>query len=467
MIGNSILEVAIGMIFIFALLAVLVTQINSLVSNIFNLRGKDLKKGIQTLITDNQIQAKLLAHPIIKMVNVAVPPDAQIPKEMVKTITDKEAERVTYITPTAFVEALLNILILDSDTVMFTPLQNAINNLPSSPEKSRLREMLQSLREEFSEDALRKMGMTVYLLQDVTPEQRQSLYDGIRDIEANIGQIRFNSEQLIPLMNGIRRVKDPRFRAALESVVVTAKDVGEARHKLEAWFNDGMNRVSQWYKERMQWISLIVAGILCFMLNVDALQLGRTLWEDPLLRAEIVQQATTYDQSQLLPAIDTSAPTPEPTAQPTPIVPSNTTTTDEVTGEAGETRDVTIIDPNTGEVLVLPAEESYLAEDTLTAIVEAQQNAQESLQILLDMQLPLGWEWQIVTDNMVQTSLQLGLSDPRQNPRNLWNFVQLGNSNWFGLLIQKIVGIIASTIAAAQGAPFWFDLLNRLKKGVV
>ncbi|HRF96050.1 MAG TPA: hypothetical protein PLZ51_12685, partial [Aggregatilineales bacterium] len=109
MIGNSILEVAIGMIFIFALLAILVTQINSLISNLLNLRGKDLKQGIQTLITDNQIQAKLLAHPIIKMVDVAVPPSAQIPNEMVNTIKDKDAERVTYIPPTAFVEALLNI----------------------------------------------------------------------------------------------------------------------------------------------------------------------------------------------------------------------------------------------------------------------------------------------------------------------------------------------------------------------
>jgi hypothetical protein len=59
--------------------------------------------------------------------------------------------------------------------------------------------------------------------------------------------------------------------------------------------------------------------------------------------------------------------------------------------------------------------------------------------------------------------LQAGLSDPRTNPRNLWNFTQI-NGNWFGLLIQKIVGILASTIAASQGAPFWFDLLNRLRK---
>ena len=454
MIGNSILEVAIGMIFIFALLAILVTQINSLVSNIFNLRGKDLKNGLQSLITDNQIQAKLLAHPIIKMVDVTVPPDAQMTKDMVKTIKDKEAERVTYITPSAFVEALLNILILDSDNEMFVPLQNAINSLPSSAEKSQLREMLQSLREEFTEGAVRKMHMTVYQLENITPEQRQLLYDGIRAVESNIGQIRFNNEQLIPLMNGIRRVKDPRFRAALESVVATAKDVGEARQKLESWFNDGMNRVSQWYKERMQFISIIVAAILCFLLNVDALQLGRTLWEDPLLRAQIVQQATTFDQSRFIPA---PTPTPDaniaPTPEPTPAPEGETTTS----------REVTIIDPNTGEVMVIPAEQSYLAEDTLTAIVQAQQQAQESLQVLLDLQLPLGWEWQIVTDSMVRTSLQAGLSDPRTNPRNLWNFTQI-NGNWFGLLIQKIVGILASTIAAAQGAPFWFDLLNRLRK---
>jgi hypothetical protein len=458
MIGNSILEVAIGMIFIFALLAILVTQINSLISNLLNLRGKDLKKGIQSLITDNQMQAKLLAHPIIKMVDVAVPPSAQIPNEMVNTIKDKDAERVTYIPPTAFVEALLNILILDSDTVMFTPLQNAINSLSPSSEKSRLREMLQSLREEFTEDALRKMTMTIYMIQDITPEERQSLYDGVREIEANIGQLRFNSEQLIPLMNGIRRVKDPRFRAALESVVVTAKDVGEARQKLEAWFNDGMNRVSQWYKERMQWISILVAFILCFLLNVDALQLGRTLWEDPLLRAEIVQQATSFDQSPFIAPVVPDETT-DGTTNNTDTTTNNNTTTDENT----QPLEVTIIDPNTGETVVMPANESYLAQDTLEAVIEAQQEAQETVQVLLDMQLPLGWEWQVVTPSLIQTSLELGLSDPRQNPRNLWNATQI-NGTWFGFIIQKIVGILASTIAAAQGAPFWFDLLNRLTK---
>lgn len=454
MLGNSIIEVAIGMIFIFALLAILVTQINSLISNLFNWRGKYLKNGIQNLITDNHIQAKVLAHPIIKMVSVAVPPDAQMTREMIRTIKDKEAERVTYITPSAFVEALLNVLILDSDGEMFTPLQNAINNLPSSPEKSQLREILQNMREGFTEDAVRKMQLTIYQLENITPEQRQALYDGVRIIETNIGQLRFNSEQLIPLMNGIRRIKDPRFRAAIESVVATAKDMSEARQKLEMWFNDGMSRVSQWYKERMQILSVMVAGVLCFLLNVDALQLGRTLWEDPLLRAQIVQQATSFDQSRLVPAptptTDANAtPTPEPTPAPE--------------GEATTSREVTIIDPNTGEVMVIPAEQSYLAQDTITAIVQAQQQAKESLQVLLDLQLPLGWEWQVVTDSMVQTSLQAGLSDPRTNPRNLWNFTQI-NGNWFGLLIQKIVGILASTIAASQGAPFWFDLLNRLRK---
>ncbi|MDX2078840.1 MAG: hypothetical protein SFZ02_20570 [bacterium] len=462
MIGNSILEVAIGMIFIFALLAILVTQINSLISNLLNLRGKDLKQGIQSLITDNQIQAKLLAHPVIKMVDVAVPPSAQIPNEMIKTIKDKDAERVTYIPPTAFVEALLNILILDSDTVMFTPLQNAINSLSSSPEKSRLREMLQSLREEFTEDALRKMTMTIYLIQDITPEERQSLYDGVREIEANIGQLRFNSEQLIPLMNGIRRVKDPRFRAALESVVVTAKDVGEARQKLETWFDDGMNRVSQWYKERMQWISILVAFVLCFLLNVDALQLGRTLWEDPLLRAEIVQQATSFDQSPFIAPVAPDETTDGTTDTTTDTTTDNTTTT---TDENTQPLEVTIIDPNTGETVVMPANESYLAQDTLEAVIEAQQEAQETVQVLLDMQLPLGWEWQVVTPSLIQTSLELGLSDPRTNPRNLWNATQI-NGTWFGFIIQKIVGILASTIAAAQGAPFWFDLLNRLTKRV-
>ncbi len=41
-----------------------------------------------------------------------------------------------------------------------------------------------------------------------------------------------------------------------------------------------------------------------------------------------------------------------------------------------------------------------------------------------------------------------------------------GNSpDWLSNILKKVVGLIVTMIAVAQGAPFWFDLLQRLTGG--
>ena len=80
------------------------------------------------------------------------------------------------------------------------------------------------------------------------------------------------------------------------------------------------------------------------------------------------------------------------------------------------------------------------------------------------MQLPVGWQYAEVTNKMIETSREVGISNPRSNPRNLWNYVPGHNdtNTTLALWFQKLIGFIATTIAAAQGAPFWFDILNKL-----
>ena len=60
-----------------------------------------------------------------------------------------------------------------------------------------------------------------------------------------------------------------------------------------------------------------------------------------------------------------------------------------------------------------------------------------------------------------QSSARLTESNRADNFRNLFEG-SLGDvlAVWFN----KIIGILATTIAAAQGAPFWFDLLNRARQ---
>ncbi len=49
--------------------------------------------------------------------------------------------------------------------------------------------------------------------------------------------------------------------------------------------------------------------------------------------------------------------------------------------------------------------------------------------------------------------------------RNLWLLDPANNPNWLGLIVRKLLGVVVTVIAIMQGAPFWFDLLQRLVRG--
>jgi hypothetical protein len=52
-----------------------------------------------------------------------------------------------------------------------------------------------------------------------------------------------------------------------------------------------MDRVSGWYKRRTQIALTVIALIVTLLANADALQIGRSLWNDDAVRAAVVAQA--------------------------------------------------------------------------------------------------------------------------------------------------------------------------------
>jgi len=63
---SSIIEVAIGLIFIFMLLSLVCSSLNEIIAHILKLRSKTLKKGIERLLTDDSIRNEFYAHPLVK-----------------------------------------------------------------------------------------------------------------------------------------------------------------------------------------------------------------------------------------------------------------------------------------------------------------------------------------------------------------------------------------------------------------
>jgi hypothetical protein len=445
MLDSQIVDVAIGMIFVFSLLSILVTQINTLILNVLNLRAQQLKEGLINLVTDKELQAKMLAHPLIKMVEEVVRPQEKLNRQEQADIIEMKPTKVTYIAPSTFVEALLSLLTSESDASIFLPLTDAINALPNDDNKVLLREAVRDFRS-FGTTDTRQIRQLILQLPNET--HKQILSYALEEVENALGRLPARNGQLIPLLEGIRKIKDPAFKDAINTVLITAQDLDDARAKLQNWFNDGMDRISDLYKRRIQYISLLVGFVLALIMNVDTFQLANSFWEDPNLRQAV---ATTAKRniSQLEQQIGQIA-----TATPVPSA----------SGVAPQTETPSEVVPGTTDANA----EQQKAESAVSAQAAVQQSSQQvsdTVQKLIDLQLPIGWEYTPITQELLATSQLAGLPDPRNNLRNVWNLVPGNNPDWFTNLIRKIIGFAATMVAVAQGAPFWFDLLRRLSGG--
>jgi Na+-transporting methylmalonyl-CoA/oxaloacetate decarboxylase gamma subunit len=69
LLGSQMLEVGIGLVFLFLLLAVVCSSLNELIARVFALRSETLKDGISRLLADPNFEGvakSLYDHPFIK-----------------------------------------------------------------------------------------------------------------------------------------------------------------------------------------------------------------------------------------------------------------------------------------------------------------------------------------------------------------------------------------------------------------
>lgn len=202
------------------------------------------------------------------------------------------------------------------------------------------------------------------------------------------------------------------IKASLLTLIDEAgNDIHRARTNIEGWYNDAMDRVSGWYKRRTHWI-LIVMGLLAAMfLNVDTINVARALWYNDTLRTSVVAATDTYLKAN----------------PPTPTSPQ---------GEAAAAKPDS--DP----------------EAQAKAALDKVKYARGEINKL---GLPIGWVTKPddrdakYKDNpaLYAQDLKIYSTDPRRFPDDGYS--------WF----LKVLGIVFTALAVSQGAPFWFDLLNK------
>lgn len=220
-------------------------------------------------------------------------------------------------------------------------------------------------------------------------------------------------------------------------------DFAKQRAAVEKWFDDSMARVSGWYKRKAHAWLWLIAVVVCAVLNADTIGLARLLWNDEALRQSVVTAATTYVKENKKPTADAAKdkdqkPAAEPAATATLADDAKKTASD--AGNSGS------------------ATESKAFENLKTARTELDKSG-----------IPLGWCWGKVNLQDNQKTLEkskcwplggtaLGVEDPR-----LISVPDPGpmREDCIAAWLLRIAGILITALAVSQGAPFWFDLLQK------
>ena len=217
------------------------------------------------------------------------------------------------------------------------------------------------------------------------------------------------SHDVIGIANSPQVVEAVRERFAEAAAKLEQEELQLATMRLntETWFNESMDRLSGWYKRKVQFLAFIIGLVLAITLNVDSITLIDHLWKEPAVREALVANAIEY------------------------------------TKENPELPNVAIED------------------NKVTSAVDY-----FNLQFK-DLNLPLGWKYESVSLETGQTCQILpfgrdvvwGLKDKSAADKcNKIANAPVDSAGWF----VKMLGIIFSAAAAAQGAPFWFDILKKV-----
>jgi hypothetical protein len=220
------------------------------------------------------------------------------------------------------------------------------------------------------------------------------------------------------IKSAIKLLPNEDVSKALNTILdESVTDLDGARTKIATWYDDAMDRVTGWYKRRAQFQTWICAFLVVFAVNADTIVIGRALWKDPVLRAEVQGAAMKYVEEHQPPAAK-SAPAPASTGAapaPTGAAPAPTGTAAAPTGTAAAP---------TGEMPAFPKDSFKSASAAYSELVADR--------------LPIGWHY----------------APPYLSEfKNVWHAKRV----W----LYKLLGLLLTVLALSQGAPFWFDLLSK------
>ena len=249
------LDVALGLIFVYLVLSLICSAVSETISSMLAWRADTLREGIENLLGDDDEQAKasrekLYGHPIVaglirRKGGWLSRQEALKKIPLIKKLPAVSDQRYpSYLPARAFAIALL---------------------YPDPPPHADAGELEAKAGTPTAEARARAVAL----------EARTRVAAAIASIDNEQ-----TKKALTTLWeNGGRDVK--RFENALEN-----------------WFDDGMSRVSGWYRRRVQVVVWILALIVTLAVHADSIQIAQALWKDDATRSAVVARTEQLAQEQ-------------------------------------------------------------------------------------------------------------------------------------------------------------------------
>jgi hypothetical protein len=205
--GSSSLEVLIGVVLLFLVLAVIASAVTEIVGQVLGLRSRTLADGIQAMLFDKAARDAFYEHPLIKSLSHK----GQLDKLL------RRFPRPSYIPSDVFARALLDVI--------------SVKQAP----------------------------------------------DGTLEVTAGNLKLHPKTQEL--------------FEVLARPLGPAVNEVGQLATEVEKWFDDGMDRVSGWYKRKTQLVLVTVGVVVVIWANANLIRYVSVLSTNPDARAAVVAAA--------------------------------------------------------------------------------------------------------------------------------------------------------------------------------
>jgi hypothetical protein len=212
-------------------------------------------------------------------------------------------------------------------------------------------------------------------------------------------------------------------------------DVEKFKEYLEQWFNEMMDRTSGWYKKHTQRILFCVGLIIAIFFNVDTIKIAIKLQDNPKLREQLITQATEFTKNH--PTLDKELQQRKKeldSLNAAELALSKGKDSSKLSGDKDSLKS-----SGDKDSVKLSA-----AKDSLHSADKYYQKSKELRDSLYNQATTL------VSGDINKANQLLAIG---------WEGGPCKNFDWY-----SIFGWVLTALAISLGAPFWFDLLNKLMK---